>query len=347
MISILIISFCVLLSSIFFANSKKFADIFNLYDLPNERKIHDKPIPLVGGLIILLIILICWILLILFNFINLHNSIIFTTSLSIITIFGVIDDKIELNPNLKLFFFILFFIIFFIVNNYLVLNNLRFSSFSNEINLGYFGFLFTIFCSLLLINAINMSDGINGLSALIQIIIFSFLIYYNFNDQNLTNNNSNFSYYFSNFALFYIIILFIFLIFNLNEKVFLGDAGTFLISFILINSLLMNYKFLNFFYPENIIMLLWIPGLDMLRVFLLRLKKKSNPFYPDKNHFHHILKKIYNNKNIFCLIHYLALITISNFLIIKFPKQSLLILILTTLIYFLTIFIEKAKKNRQ
>ena len=138
--------------------------------------------------------------------------------------------------------------------------------------------------------------------------------------------------------------MFIFLFFNLSEKVFLGDAGTFLISFILINSLLINYKYLNFFYPENIIMLLWIPGLDMLRVFLLRLIKK-NPFYPDKNHFHHILKKIYNNKNSYCLVHYIALMTISNVMVIKFPQQSLWILISTTLIYFLTIFFEKIKKE--
>ena len=166
----------------FFCNSKKFADIFNLYDLPNKRKIHDKPIPLVGGLIILFIILINWITLILFDTIDFGNSIIFIIGFFIITIFGIIDDKIELNPNLKLFFFILFFFIFFNINNYLVLNNLTFSSFSNEINLGYFGLLFTILCALLLINAINMSDGINGLSALIQIIIFSFLIYYNYQD---------------------------------------------------------------------------------------------------------------------------------------------------------------------
>ena len=100
--------------------------------------------------------------------IDFGNSIIFIIGLFIITIFGIIDDKIELNPNLKLFFFILFFFIFFNINNYLVLNNLTFSSFSNEINLGYFGLLFTIFCALLLINAINMSDGINGLSALFK-----------------------------------------------------------------------------------------------------------------------------------------------------------------------------------
>ena len=35
---------------------KKIANIFDLYDIPNERKIHKNPIPLVGGLVILLVI---------------------------------------------------------------------------------------------------------------------------------------------------------------------------------------------------------------------------------------------------------------------------------------------------
>ena len=157
-----------------FCKFKKIANIFNLYDIPNERKIHTKPIPLVGGLIILFIISIFYILSNLFSNFENHNSNIVIISLFIITIFGVIDDKLEINPNFKLLFFIFFFFVYFIINNYLVIYTLKFSSFSYEMNLGYFGILFTIFCSLLLINAINMSDGINGLSAIIQIIIFLF-----------------------------------------------------------------------------------------------------------------------------------------------------------------------------
>ncbi len=343
MINILIISFCTFLSIIFFINSKKIANIFNLYDIPNERKIHTKPIPLVGGLIILFIISIFYILSNLFNNFESYNSNIVILSLYIISIFGVVDDKLEINPNFKLLFFIFFFLVYFYVNNYLVIYTLRFSSFPYEMDLGYFGILFTIFCSLLLINAINMSDGINGLSALIQIIIFSFLIYFNYRNINLTNSQSVFSDYFFKFAFFYISILLIFLIFNLYNKVFLGDGGTFLISFILINSLLFNYKNLEFFYPENILMLLWIPGLDMLRVFVLRIRKKRNPFYPDQNHFHHILKKIYN-KNFYCLVYYSTLLIVSNITVINFPQHSLLILILTTLVYFITIFFGKYNK---
>ena len=87
MLNILIISFCVILSIIFFINSKKIANIFNLYDIPNERKIHTKPIPLVGGLIILFIISIFYILSNLFSNFENHNSNIVILSLFIITIF--------------------------------------------------------------------------------------------------------------------------------------------------------------------------------------------------------------------------------------------------------------------
>lgn len=342
MINIIIILISAILSIVFFINSKNIANIFDLYDFPNERKIHKEPIPLIGGLILLLVLTVFYILIIFlsdFDVINSHTLII---SIYIITIFGILDDKKDIRANIKLLFFIFFFLIHFFLNDYLVINNLKFSSFNYDFNLGIFSIIFTTLCSLLLINAINMSDGINGLSASIQIIIFLFLIYFNFNNISLTNSTSNFSDYFIIFSSFYILILIIFLIFNMYEKVFLGDGGTFLISFILINSLLFNYKNLQFFYPENILMLLWIPGLDMLRVFIIRILSKKNPFNPDRNHFHHILKKIFNN-NIYCLIYYITLILLSNISVIKYPQHSLIILILTSAIYFMTIYFGKKK----
>ena len=343
MTNIIIISVCSVLSIIFFINSKKIANIFNLYDIPNKRKIHKKPIPLVGGVILLFVITIFYFANYFLNVLEMKNSFLFILGLHIITIVGVIDDKSEIKPNYKLAIFGMFFLIFFFINDYLIIDQLRFSSFKFEMSLGFFGILFTILCSLLLINSINMSDGINGLSAMLQIIIFFFLIYFNHYNNNLLNINTNFSQKFNLFSLFYIMILSIFLFFNLFEKVFLGDAGTFLLSFILINSLLLNYKYLEFFYPENILMLLWIPGLDMLRVFIIRIKNKKNPFNPDQNHFHHILKKIFK-KNINCLSYYSSLVVFSNILVIKYPQHSLTTLILTSIVYFVTINIAN-KKN--
>ena len=90
-------------------------------------------------------------------------------------------------------------------------------------------------------------------------------------------------------------------------------------------------------------MLLWIPGLDMLRVFILRIKKGKNPFYPDQNHFHHILKKLFDN-NFYCLGYYSGLMIISNIIVIIFPQHSLITLILISLIYFITIHLAKNKK---
>ena len=180
MINIIIILISAILSIVFFINSKNIANIFDLYDFPNERKIHKEPIPLIGGLILLLVLTVFYILIIFlsdFDIINSHTLII---SIYIITIFGILDDKKDIRANIKLLFFIFFFLIHFFLNDYLVINNLKFSSFNYDFNLGIFSIIFTTLCSLLLINAINMSDGINGLSASIQIIIFLFLIYFNF-----------------------------------------------------------------------------------------------------------------------------------------------------------------------
>ena len=145
-VNIIIILISAILSLILFINSKKIANIFNLYDFPNERKIHKEPIPLIGGLILLLVLTFFYIFIIFlsdFNNINSHTLLI---SIYIITIFGIIDDKRDIKPNLKLLFFIFFFFIYFFLNDYLILDNLRFSSFNYVLSLGIFGIIFTVLC---------------------------------------------------------------------------------------------------------------------------------------------------------------------------------------------------------
>ena len=117
MTNIITISVCSVLSIIFFINLKKIADIFNLYDIPNKRKIHKKPIPLVGGIILLFVITIFYFKNYVLNELEIENSFLFILGLHIITIVGVIDDKSEIKPNYKLAIFGIFFLIFFFINN--------------------------------------------------------------------------------------------------------------------------------------------------------------------------------------------------------------------------------------
>ena len=79
----------------------------------------------------------------------------------------------------------------------------------------------------------------------------------------------------------------------------MGDTGSLIIGFCIavcsVRLLTMEPVYLSKFsiLPENlfflILAILWIPFFDMIRVVSIRLKNKQSPFYPDRNHLHHVL----------------------------------------------------------
>jgi UDP-N-acetylmuramyl pentapeptide phosphotransferase/UDP-N-acetylglucosamine-1-phosphate transferase/protein involved in polysaccharide export with SLBB domain len=152
----------------------------------------------------------------------------------------------------------------------------------------------TTFVFVLLINAYNLIDGIDGLASIVAIcfLFASCLIFYNANMINMC--------IISIIALGPIVA---FLQFNFSkkQKIFMGDTGSmivgFLMSYLLIN--LLNIKGLNYgnqhyqINPVLFISLLFYPLLDTTRVFLIRIFiYRKNPFSADQNHIHHRLIKL-------------------------------------------------------
>jgi len=315
-------------------NAKKIANLINLNDEPdNIRKFQIKPTPLIGGIIICLILFLNLFFLRISDVYFYKNEFIFF--LPLITIIGLIDDKYDLSANLKFLITIIFFILFFYFNKSLTISELRFSSFS------YIQYIYeiisiplTIFCCLLLTNSINMIDGKNGLCTSIQLVILFFLAFYiikqsylEYGEINLNNENLI-------LILIYSFLLIIFLFFNLKGSIFLGDAGTYLGSFIIIYLILDIYSNISLVLKcEEIFFLLILPGIDMLRVFILRLLKKKNPFKADTQHLHNLIaKKIKSHKKITIIIS-LSLF-IPNLIIIFFPTQMLIFLVIYLFVYF-------------
>ena len=332
----IVVLFLISLELILLINSKKIGNAISLVDMPDEiRKFHKNPVPLVGGLILCVTIFLNTIIFFFFDLILLDFQIIFF--LITLTIFGIFDDKYNLNANLKLIILTTFFTIFFLLNSNLVVSELRFSSFQYIFNVyEYLVFPFTILCSLLLINSINMLDGKNGLCGLTQIIILFFLTYYIFKYQYYTNQELDFLEGELTFIYLYILYLSLFLIFNLRGKVFLGDSGAYLGSFIIIYLILSIYPKNIFLNCEQIFFLLILPGIDMLRVFAVRIKNKKNPFKADTQHLHHLIsKKIRDHTKITILIG--SSLFILNLLINLFPKYTLIIFIFSISFYILTI----------
>ena len=136
---------------------------------------------------------------------------------------GIVDDKYNINPYLRLLF--QFIATILLIQSGLVITSLGYYDFFGEINLYYFSYIITALSVVVLLNAFNFIDGIDGLcvSAFIvsNILIVIYIIF--------TNN------FYINLEL-YINISFtalLFLFFNLNNsfKIFLGDAGSNFIGF--------------------------------------------------------------------------------------------------------------------
>jgi len=232
-------------------------------------------------------------------------------------IIGALDDKLNINPFLRLL--LISIIVFFLINfnseyniNFLIIDGKIF-----KIDAPY-DIIFTCLCFLLLLNSINFSDGINCLAGLIFLFYFVFLCI-RF-DQNI-------------FLLLVIIISLIFFLYmNWKNKCFLGDGGVYLLSFLVSQLIILNYKSnYQFFHIEEIFLLLYLPGYDLLRLFVSRIFKKKNPFKGDNNHIHHLLmKKLGLLKTLIvfliCLITPLILLSLLNF-------NYLICIMLSILIY--------------
>jgi UDP-GlcNAc:undecaprenyl-phosphate GlcNAc-1-phosphate transferase len=258
---------------------EKLIKILNVYDLPNiKRKKHNKKTSLLGGLIILIN---CYFIFFIdkFFFNNLFtnfniNS--FIIGCSLIFLLGLYDDKYDVNANLKFVLQILIISLIILIDDNLIVNTLNISSNNSTLGLGKASFIFSVICIVIFINALNMYDGINLQVGIYSVGIFFALIFYSI--EHL-------------FLISLIISLLVFLYLNHKSKVFLGDNGSnllgFIISFLIIYTA-NNYESSNLSI-ENIFILMMLPGLELIRLFVLRLKKRKHPFSADRNHIHHLI----------------------------------------------------------
>lgn len=307
------------LTLIIFFCLKPISKIINIFDKPDKRKIHKNSIPAIGGIIIFFILLMN---LIIFN--NLKKEIFLLASLFMII--GIIDDAIKISANIRL---IILSILSFVFLAYFKDFNIEFLHFEDiaKINLNNYSIFFTILSLLLFQNSMNMIDGINGLSGSIFLIIFIFIA---------TKMNFN-----SIFVLIIFVII-IFLIFNIMNKIFMGDAGIYFLS-MLSGLTIIDTSNNDLIYSEEIFLLMMLPGLDMLRLFIIRIVSRKNPFEPDKFHIHHLIYKKFNSyiKTLAIILSiYIFPILLSEFTLIN----KFYLIILGVLLYLITIHYCKGFK---
>ena len=303
---------------------------FVFFDKPDGKlKRHSKPVSLIGGLVILInLYLITFFL----KLLEIDNSIfegnyayaVITLS-TLYYLIGLIDDLKDLTPMMKLSFIVLstFFIIYLFPE--INLEHFKISFLEKNYHFKY-SILFLILAFALLSNSMNMFDGIN-----LQLLLFTFFVFIVF---ILKGFNSIF------FALLLICLLFLSIL-NFKNKVYLGDGGAYLLSSIIGCTFIYQYNnFDNFLSGDEIFIILFIPSIDMLRLFLVRSLNKKNPFKGDLNHLHHILNNHFKNSNYSIIISTLLFVFPSVLLIFKL--ETYYILIISIIVY--TLIITNLKK---
>lgn len=290
------------------------AKVYNLYDVPdNVRKKHSFSVPLSGGLLLFLN----------FTIINLINNelnylyIFFT----IVFIIGFLDDKFDLDPNKKLIFIFIVSLINVILFDAIQLKSLRFAFISNIDLNNYFSYIFPAICILIFVNALNMFDGVNLQVAAYTGFIFVILYFYSKNIQYLI----------------YLIPLIAFSILNYKSKSFLGDSGSIFLGYFISTKIIENYNIERILNCEDIFLIMFLPGIDMSRLFIERIINKKNPFKGDLNHIHHLFQKKFDKH----LSLFIVLTLSIGPIIISFIIGKLLSLLISFLAYFCSVYYLK------
>ena len=315
---------------------KRITKLIGIYDkVDNFRKFHKSDIALFGGILIFINLLFLFIFDFLLNLNLLNEStstreyFSFFFGIALFFFLGLYDDKFDLSANKKLFlnFFIILFLI--LLDDTLVIRQLNFTFLENTIELRNFSHLFTILCVLLFINALNMFDGIN-----MQVATYSIIIFVIFLSKDI----------YIHLSIILIFSLIVFLFFNFQNKMFLGDSGTHLLAFVVSYIIIKSHNIEQIFSPEEIFIILSLPGLDMFRLFLFRIIKGKNPFKSDRNHIHHLILRKMSLIKTFLLIQFIIIINILLYYYFQ-NKLNILFLNLFSYIVLFLFFSQERKKN--
>lgn len=330
---IIIIFLNIILNFVLFKNLNFLQKILNISDIPNERKIHKSPVPLLGGTFFLMNLLFVFFIYCIndFSFMNLSfdkNAIIsIIGGVILFYILGYLDDSSKIiRPNLRLFLSAIILGLVLYLDNELMLTSLKLSFLNSgeliKLN-NYVGIILTIFSFLVLINAFNMTDGINLLST-----FYIFYIFFVFFLLGIFNIN----------FLFFLPFFIFFFIYNNKYQIFFGSSGIMPASFFVGYIFIKSYNQNILLYSDMAFIILLIPLLELLRLMFLRLRNSHNPFKADQNHLHHY---IYNNFSYNKTILILLMIYIIPSLIVIFELSFHWIYTIIVIYFYL---IEKYKK---
>jgi UDP-GlcNAc:undecaprenyl-phosphate GlcNAc-1-phosphate transferase len=269
----------------------KVAKLKHLVDEPSEeRKLHSRSVPTIGGIVIFGAILFSYSLWFPeeFHYIKgaMKNFKYLVAVLVLLFFVGVKDDIIGTAPMKKLGAHVIVGFILVIMADMNIKG--MYGLFGmDELFEPWQSYILSLFVYIVIVNAINLIDGLDGLASGIGMVISAFLGVLFFLNGNIP---------LSLLAFVLCGALLGFLFFNFQPaRIFMGDSGSLtigaIISVLALNAVNIDVKtmpdWLNGNMPILIMAILVYPLIDTLRVFAIRIFKGQSPFTADKNHIHH------------------------------------------------------------
>jgi UDP-GlcNAc:undecaprenyl-phosphate GlcNAc-1-phosphate transferase len=257
---------------------RHFAVLLGLVDHPNRRKQHVGDVPLVGGLAIFMGVVAgaaCY-----GQFHGFEKALVGTAA--VLALVGALDDRFDLSVRDRLL--IQAAVVLIVIAGTGVYIHTLGRIFGHELALGWFGLPLTVVAVVGLVNAFNMMDGIDGLAGSLELVsIAAILLFAGLAPLRGVNML---------LALLATASL-PFLLANLGfmgRKIFLGDAGSMLIGYVLAWVLIrMSQVPQTRLSPVNVLWCVALPVFDTLAVMYRRMRQGRSPFKPDRGHIHHIL----------------------------------------------------------
>jgi len=267
----------VIYSNKFFTKKKI---LLNYIGNKHQKFSSQETVPLIGGFFILFYI-----------FLNDFN--IYLKIFSLLIFFtGLFSDLNLLKSPSKRIIIQAFIIFTFLFFTEIKIENIRINFLDQILKHNLLNYMFLTFCIIVIMNGTNFIDGINSNVLIYYLMIFFLIIIFNnkyilFLDKDLIQN--------------FILLLLVLIFLNFNSKLFIGDNGSYLLSFFSSYFLINFYLDNQFISPFFIVLLLWYPGFENLFSIIRKYNAGLSPIKPDTNHLHHLvfkfLKKKYKFKN--------------------------------------------------
>ncbi len=309
---------------------KKIALHINAMDIPNERKVHKKPMPRIGGLAIFGAFIVGYML----------YGTLSTQMLSVliggflIVITGIIDDIKPIKARYKFLAQIIAAVIVVIYGE-LYFNNITLFGqifvFPTWINI-----ILSIFFVVACINIINLIDGLDGLAAGVSTIYFITIAIIGFVLNKLGGLDVIISVIMIGSTMG-------FLVHNFPPaKIFMGDTGSMFLGFMIAVIALLGYKVATMTSIIIPIILLSLPIFDTLFAIIRRVLKGESIGTPDKEHLHHQLLRMTSSTKKTVIIIYIvnALFSAASILFVLGDNKQAIALYVALMIFFIFIVLK-------